>query len=326
MTDATKLPEHINYSETCEGRLCYDTLGCLDVLTVNGWKGPDLVAIGRHMDAQAGRGDAVGDSGMPWPVSQFGPDDTSGEYDIQVRTPHSLIIVSISGDGQLRDARQVSGYSVFRPTAALAQPAAPMVLRDHGPITDAEKRALAAGLNRTAPAKPEPTGARIVIKSVNAAVGNVTSTPVIDDWRDAARTAVNLMPAKVVLLSQADEPTGDPDNLTPADRAAIERGMQQSRDGEVVVRSFAQYANDEGPTGADAVDVAARAMEEITAMAKAYPTDVFPEPDWKLANEALARVGMSTAGISAAAMRHSTGVAAKIANVALRAIGRGEKL
>lgn len=40
-------------------------------------------------------------------------------------------------------------------------------------------------------------------------------------------------------------PSADADNLTPESRASIERGMQQSRDGKVVVRDFSQYAHDD---------------------------------------------------------------------------------
>ena len=129
MTDATKLPEHIRCDQGSDGAqpgAWYRKSTKAGDVWIDCWEwtADDLRAIAAHMDAQAGYGEGVGGRCMPWPVSQFGPDDTSGEYDIQVRTPHSLIIVSISGDGQLRDARQVSGYSVFRPTAALAQPAA----------------------------------------------------------------------------------------------------------------------------------------------------------------------------------------------------------
>ena len=61
--------------------------------------------------------------GLPWPISEFGPDEESGEYDLQVRTSRGLVIVTFSGDGQLLDAREMRGYGVYRPTGATAKQA-----------------------------------------------------------------------------------------------------------------------------------------------------------------------------------------------------------
>lgn len=53
------------------------------------------------------------------------------------------------------------------------------------------------------------------------------------------------------------------------------------------------------------------ALEKIDAWAKAYPLDVFPEPDLKRAHEVLKEAGMGLDAISASNMRHVlNGVAA----------------
>lgn len=46
------------------------------------------------------------------------------------------------------------------------------------------------------------------------------------------------------------------------------------------------------------------AMRELDTWAKAYPLDIFPEPDFKRANEILHAHGMTVDAISASAMRH----------------------
>ena len=51
--------------------------------------------------------------------------------------------------------------------------------------------------------------------------------------------------------------------------------------------------------------------------ADAYPLDIFPEPDWKRARDALALVGITLDSISAACMRHVVDGAGDIARRAL---------
>lgn len=46
------------------------------------------------------------------------------------------------------------------------------------------------------------------------------------------------------------------------------------------------------------------ALYQIRSWANAYPVDVFPEPDFKKANEVLKANGINLAAISAANMRH----------------------
>ena len=58
------------------------------------------------------------------------------------------------------------------------------------------------------------------------------------------------------------------------------------------------------------------ALRQITEWAKAYPLDVFPEPDLKRAHEVLEAAGMSLGAISAHAMRHVLTGVQKIAMAA----------
>lgn len=51
-------------------------------------------------------------------------------------------------------------------------------------------------------------------------------------------------------------------------------------------------------------DTASEALRQIDEWAKAYPLDVFPEPDLKRAHEVLEAAGLSLGQISAHAMRH----------------------
>jgi hypothetical protein len=46
------------------------------------------------------------------------------------------------------------------------------------------------------------------------------------------------------------------------------------------------------------------ALQELADWAKAYPLDIFPEPDFKKANAILKANGMTVDAISASAMRH----------------------
>jgi hypothetical protein len=59
------------------------------------------------------------------------------------------------------------------------------------------------------------------------------------------------------------------------------------------------------------------ALRQIDEWAKAYPLDVFPEPDLKRAHEVLEAAGLSLGAISAHAMRHVLTGVQKIAVAAL---------
>jgi len=61
-----------------------------------------------------------------------------------------------------------------------------------------------------------------------------------------------------------------------------------------------------------------KAVERIDRWSKAYPIDVFPEPDWKRVNEVLAASRLSLAAVSASNMRHVVEGVGKIAREALR--------
>lgn len=59
------------------------------------------------------------------------------------------------------------------------------------------------------------------------------------------------------------------------------------------------------------------ALERIYLWSKAYPTQVFPEPDFKRAAALLSAGGMSLDVVSASNMRHATKGVGKIARAAL---------
>ena len=61
----------------------------------------------------------------------------------------------------------------------------------------------------------------------------------------------------------------------------------------------------------------ADALEEIVNWSKAYPLDVFPEPDLKKAHKILKANGMTLDAISASAIRHVVTVTGKMAADAL---------
>jgi tetrahydromethanopterin S-methyltransferase subunit G len=61
------------------------------------------------------------------------------------------------------------------------------------------------------------------------------------------------------------------------------------------------------------------ALEDIRQWADAYPTDIFPEPDFQRAHAVLTAAGMTLDAISAAVMRRAVDRVGKIASAALRA-------
>jgi hypothetical protein len=67
----------------------------------------------------------------------------------------------------------------------------------------------------------------------------------------------------------------------------------------------------------DRIDVLEEGLQRIVQWADAYPLDIFPEPDWKRARDALAVVGITLDSISAACMRHVVDGAGEIARRAL---------
>lgn len=60
------------------------------------------------------------------------------------------------------------------------------------------------------------------------------------------------------------------------------------------------------------------ALQKIADWADAYPLSVFPEPDFKKANEVLTAYGMTLDAISASNMRHAIMGCGEIARNALR--------
>jgi hypothetical protein len=63
------------------------------------------------------------------------------------------------------------------------------------------------------------------------------------------------------------------------------------------------------------------ALEQIVAWSKAYPLDVFPEPDWAHVRSLLEWGGMSLDAVSAHCMRH---VVEGVGRIAKEALGESE--
>jgi len=70
-------------------------------------------------------------------------------------------------------------------------------------------------------------------------------------------------------------------------------------------------------TDDDRIDVLVTALQRIESWAEAYPTDIFPAPDLKLARELLAAGGMTLDAVSADIMRHALKGIGKICREAL---------
>lgn len=72
--------------------------------------------------------------------------------------------------------------------------------------------------------------------------------------------------------------------------------------------------------GKDArIEVLEEALERIVTWADAYPTDVFPEPDFKAVRRALKEAGLSLDQVSASSMRH---VVTGVGEIARSALGK----
>lgn len=65
------------------------------------------------------------------------------------------------------------------------------------------------------------------------------------------------------------------------------------------------------------------ALQKIVLWSEAYPTDVFPEPDWKRARALLEAGGITLDSISGSCMRHVVEGVGKIAREALDETGSG---
>ena len=66
-------------------------------------------------------------------------------------------------------------------------------------------------------------------------------------------------------------------------------------------------------------DALREALRRIVEWADAYPRDIFPEPDWRKARNALEGFGLTLGAISAANMRHVIKGVGQIARAALKA-------
>lgn len=61
-----------------------------------------------------------------------------------------------------------------------------------------------------------------------------------------------------------------------------------------------------------------KALREIDNWARAYPLDIFPEPDFAIVNEVLKAAGLSLSCVSASNMRHVITRVEKITEAALK--------
>ena len=66
-----------------------------------------------------------------------------------------------------------------------------------------------------------------------------------------------------------------------------------------------------------ALDDKDEALHKIESWSRAYPLDIFPEPDWKRAAELLKAGGITMDAVSAHCMRHVVEGVGKIASAAL---------
>jgi hypothetical protein len=63
------------------------------------------------------------------------------------------------------------------------------------------------------------------------------------------------------------------------------------------------------------------ALRRLVQWSEAYPLDLFPEPNWKRAQQALEAAGITLDGISASCMRHVVEGVGRIAREALADAG-----
>ena len=83
------------------------------------------------------------------------------------------------------------------------------------------------------------------------------------------------------------------------------------------VWDYAEALEAENASLTEKVEGYADALEKIVNWSKAYPLDVFPEPDLKKAHKILKANGMTLDAISASAIRHVVTVTGKMAADAL---------
>ena len=86
---------------------------------------------------------------------------------------------------------------------------------------------------------------------------------------------------------------------------------------ELVAAGLIGEAADEIMRLSDRNDELVDALHQIVSWSEAYPLDIFPEPDFKKANEVLKANGMTIDAISASAARHVMAGVGKIAHAAL---------
>jgi hypothetical protein len=82
------------------------------------------------------------------------------------------------------------------------------------------------------------------------------------------------------------------------------RGDNAAEEEEMKRRCYYVRGLDDIAASEDKLARATEALERIDQWAKAYPLDVFPEPDWKKARKLLEDGGMTLDAISASNMRH----------------------
>lgn len=73
-------------------------------------------------------------------------------------------------------------------------------------------------------------------------------------------------------------------------------------------------ANDEITQLKERIEVLEEALFKIESWSRAYPTNIFPEPDYRKAHKLLTDGGMTLDSISASCMRHALIGVGKIAN------------
>jgi hypothetical protein len=103
--------------------------------------------------------------------------------------------------------------------------------------------------------------------------------------------------------------TADPAVRSFTDRTCSVHGLQRWSGEPLIGDGIGFRRNDQGEwvryeDFAAAIEGGREFREWIEEWAKAYPLDVFPEPDFKRVNEVLTAAGLSLDCVSAANMRH----------------------
>lgn len=141
---------------------------------------------------------------------------------------------------------------------------------------------------------------------------------------NAAMTDELIDRLRAVLWSVNGEPNanGNVDETVCSEAADCIEALTAERDAaEHLARmrkAFIEEARDERDAAEAERDRMRQALEQIAQWSEAYPTEVFPEPDFAQATAALASSGMSIDAVSASNMRHATKGVGKIARAALK--------